>query len=666
MPVLGAGHLIQAGTIPLGTMKNLIWNNTLYTQEGYTVRAYDISPGVALSKIGPNSYAGQVAFPRIVTGLYVKDNTMYVVTSNSFHTVDISDKLHPTFLGNASRLMKAKDVVAENGYAYIAGGSGIYVYDISDLSSPTYLKTVSAPYLDSCRIISDGNYLYSTYQETSPSISIWNIAVPGSPTLVKNFNYNTGTDMYWAKGLSYRNNTVYISHYYRELITLDVTNRSNPVVLNRIFGWHVDNTISGEWLFTSRRYANDDGSGSFAILRIGANNIPKYYALYAPSLGYSEGISTNGNVTAISRWTGGITLFNTTKKSSVTKYTNINIPGEIFKLSATTVGNMDVLAAGGRNIGSWYFNITDPSDMNKVGYGNSAAFSPGNPRTFNIPWVGNYSYIEGDGNMGGAWIINMTNIGRPGFANQNPPNLVFNKADNVESINAFDKWIFTESQYGWFRIWNNSRKDKATPTQVFAAKDAAFIEYSGDGHMWFQYNESDNLYLTNYHGMVTIINTAVPSAPTKIVPNATRNPHWLGRIVYNPTNKIVYGVWKNEAQNQYYISQVDVSDINNIHETGGSIQVTDSQTRDIACNGTDVFVVGRVGANVRMYSFDNPSAPRLVDSAYTMEGDAEAVEYYKGYLYTAYENVLTVYKVIPSSSKVIPAVTKVIPTRPTP
>jgi len=177
---------------------------------------------------------------------------------------------------------------------------------------------------------------------------------------------------------------------------------------------------------------------------------------------------------------------------------------------------------------------------------------------------------------------------------------------------------------------------------------------------------SDNLYLTNYHGMVTIINTAVPSAPTKIVPNATRNPHWLGRIAYNPTNKIVYGVWKNEAQNQYYISQVDVSDINNIHETGGSIQVIDSQTRDIACNGTDVFVVGRVGANVRMYSFDNPSAPRLVDSAYTMEGDAEAVEFYKGYLYTAYENVLTVYKVIPSASKVIPTVTKVIPTRPTP
>jgi len=246
----------------------------------------------------------------------------------------------------------------------------------------------------------------------------------------------------------------------------------------------------------------------------------------------------------------------------------------------------------------------------------------------------------------------MTNIGGPGFANQNPPNLVFNKADNVESINAFDKWIFTESQFGWFRIWNNSRKDKAIPTQVFAAKDTAFIEYSGDGHMWFQYNESDNLYLTNYHGMVTIINTAVPSAPTKIVPNATRNPHWLGRIAYNPTNKIVYGTYYNSTKNQNSIYQVDVSDINNIHETGGSIQVTDSQTRDIACNGTDVFIVGRVGANVRMYDFSIPTSPVLVDEEYTMDGDAEGVVFYKGYLYTSSSGVITAWKVTPSSVRI--------------
>jgi len=253
--------------------------------------------------------------------------------------------------------------------------------------------------------------------------------------------------------------------------------------------------------------------------------------------------------------------------------------------------------------------------------------------------------------MLGAWIINMTNIESPGFANQNPPNKVFSIYDNVESLNVDDKWIFVETQYGWFKIYNNNLKDKATPTQVFAQKDS-FI-FGGDGHKIFQYTDgSDNLYVTNNEGKVVIVNMAVPNKPTKITANSTLNPHWLGRIAYNPTNKIVYGTYYNSGENQNYIYQVDVSDINNIHEETGKIKITDSQTRDIACNGTDVFIVGRVGANVRMYDFSIPTSPVLEDSGYTMDGDAEGITFFKGYLYTSFDGVITAWKVTPSSVQI--------------
>jgi hypothetical protein len=338
-------------------------------------------------------------------------------------------------------------------------------------------------------------------------------------------------------------------------------------------------------------------------------------------------------------------LYNTTTKTAPKQIKNINIPGEIFVLSATTIGDMDVLASGGRNIGNWYWDITDPNEVNDVGYSYAGAFSPGNPRTYNIPWVGNYSYSVGGGNMGypGAWIINMTTIADPAFKNKNPPNRGF--GTQYVSINADDKWIFTGSTGNYFEVWDNSKKETAPPKLMYAKQ--YFLD-GGDGNQIIPYSDgSDNLYVSKHGTNITIINMTNASAPTK----KQSPPVWFNnKIAYDPVRKIVYGWVYNPGTNQNTLKQLDVSDPNNMHLNAGSIQITDMQPRNIARNGTDVFVVGRVGANVRMYSFDNPSAPRLVDSAYTMEGDAEAVEFYKGYLYTAYSNVLTVYKVIPSSS----------------
>jgi len=653
VPVLGSsessGHLSQIGTIPLDTNKNIIYNDTLYTQEGNTVRAYNISPGVNLAGISGNSYKGQVIFPDIVRGLRIFDGTLYVVTYSSFHIVNISDKLHPTLTGSVSDIYTtARDVYAQDGYAYIAGAGQVYIYDISNFSHPVYLKSVyfdaAAGHTGSSLITSDGNYIYLGYIDGLPQFSIWNISVPGSPVLIKHVTFGTGA--WWESGLSYHNNTLYVVGYKQAIIPFDVTNRSAPR-MGTI--WYADGgtgpttcAVFGDHLYVGIRYG---GIRSFYIKN--TNQLVEQGA-YWESTGYSEGISSNGNITALSTQTGGVMLFNTIVYPTFSLLVRIRVPGEMFRAAATTIGNMDVLAMGGRNIGNWYFNITNPYDVTKTGYSYVAAFSSGNPRTYNIGFVGNYSYSEGGGNEGwaGGHIVNLTNIERWNDPNLNPPNVAFN--GQIVSINADDKWIFTMTTSNVFEVYNNSKKETAMPALVNSTQN--FLISGGDGNTVFPYSNAgnNNLYVSNHFGKIAIINMTKPSIPTKIVGNATLNPHTIWMFVYNPVTKIAYceGGYNNDGL--FYIWQVDVSDPNNVHETGGSL-LTNQQTRGIAYNGTDVFTVGRV-IPVEMYDFSIPTKPVLVATANTMDGDGEAIAFYKGYLYVGYENEITYFKVTPSSS----------------
>ena len=40
----GASNIKLVGQIPISTIENLVYNNTLYLQNGYSVRVYDLDP----------------------------------------------------------------------------------------------------------------------------------------------------------------------------------------------------------------------------------------------------------------------------------------------------------------------------------------------------------------------------------------------------------------------------------------------------------------------------------------------------------------------------------------------------------------------------------------------------------------------------------------------
>ncbi len=79
-------------------------------------------------------------------------------------------------------------------------------------------------------------------------------------------------------------------------------------------------------------------------------------------------------------------IYNTAIKNAPTILTNIDTPSEDFALDAQKVGVLDILAQGGRNLGVWYWNITEP----ETAYQNVplTQFNPGNPRVYCIPGLG--------------------------------------------------------------------------------------------------------------------------------------------------------------------------------------------------------------------------------------------------------------------------------------
>jgi shikimate 5-dehydrogenase len=93
-----AAHITPLGNIPLDCERNLIYNSTLYTQEGHNIRAYNVSSGVNYAALAANSYVGELVFSDLPTNIHAVNQTLYIVSHTSVSTIDISDKLHPALL----------------------------------------------------------------------------------------------------------------------------------------------------------------------------------------------------------------------------------------------------------------------------------------------------------------------------------------------------------------------------------------------------------------------------------------------------------------------------------------------------------------------------------------------------------------------------------------
>jgi hypothetical protein len=651
----------EVATLPVNTFHNYVYKGTLYSQEGFMTRIYDMSSGVSISALSEKSYVNQISPGG--NDYAVDSGKLYILSGSSLEIFDISTplkQLYPEFLGNISG---GGVRIAVNGkYAYITG-SGLRVIDISTPSNPievSYPKTYST-----AAIAFDGRYAY-TGKLGSNYFTIWDVTDPSNPVVVNQTKIANDPN-YAVKSLAYRNNTLYVACYASNLQTWDVTNRASPVRTD-IKYWHaVSLQVFDHYLFMDVRYGDDYPfqSGGFAIYDI-VNNIPPAHATGyggtdgyggAPFIGYTEDIHTDGTTAAISANTNGLTLYDVSNKSHVVYKTRLNIPATAYAFAATKIGNMDVLALAGRNLGTWYWNITDPEELS---FSKPVAewIPAQTPRQYSSTFYKNYSYVtQGTNNPPGFWSVNLTGIENPGFV---PKIGYYDSAHQgqVYFVAANETRAYVDGYDGVLGIWDNTLKDSGIGKRLYVHA----ISPTSDWANLFFYNNtvSNTHYLMAINGYGIQIFDITSDTPTQVYDGSSVGMSaWL-YPAYDPVSNHVYV--KTGTGDTAKVKAINVADLNNIHFEKGSVGFVMLPAR-LACNGTDVFVSGKqkydTTGDLMMFDFSNPDAPRLIDRAFAPGHGStnDALIFYNGYLYVGSENAVSVWKVTPSSG--IPEVSPV-------
>ncbi len=256
------------------------------------------------------------------TDLTTNKEYAIVAMSNSTAFVDISNPIHPVFLGrldsNAGNSVW-RDVKVHNNYAFIvadnAGNHGMQIFDLTRLRnvSSTQNFTADAIYTDvgSCHNIfinenSAVAYLVGCRSANGGGPIFLDISNPTNPVALGNYtqdgySHDAQVITYQGPDINYRGKEIYVGSNENQMVILDVTNKLNVVKLADIGYAQIGYTHQGWFTEDHRYFILGDETDE---LRFGMNtrtlvfdlsdlNNPKLSSVY---FGNSNAIDHNGYV----------------------------------------------------------------------------------------------------------------------------------------------------------------------------------------------------------------------------------------------------------------------------------------------------------------------------------------------------------------------------------
>ncbi|MCS7076335.1 MAG: hypothetical protein NZ455_06485 [Bacteroidia bacterium] len=174
----------------------VIANNTLYTVDKTTIKAYDITDAtnptlVKSITLNPN--------PELETIFYYQ-NKLFIGSRIAMYIYDVSNPLNPVHLSTYGHVLSCDPVVVQGDTAYVtlrAGNncgrflSSLEVIDISNPSNPKLIKSVpmQSPYGLGVR----GSILFVCEGENG--FKVFDITNPSNPVLVKTITGMFGYDV---------------------------------------------------------------------------------------------------------------------------------------------------------------------------------------------------------------------------------------------------------------------------------------------------------------------------------------------------------------------------------------------------------------------------------------------------------------------------------------
>lgn len=188
----GAGNTGKSGSMA----RFAIANNTLYTVDNTTIKAYDITnpahPGTATTiTLQPS--------PEFETVFYYQ-NKLFIGSRSAMYIYDVSNPLSPVHLSTYTHVLSCDPVVVQGNTAYVTLRAGnncgrfeslLEVIDISDPANPKLIKSINmqSPY----GLGVQGNILFVC--EGNNGFKVFDITNPQNPVLVKTITGMFGYDV---------------------------------------------------------------------------------------------------------------------------------------------------------------------------------------------------------------------------------------------------------------------------------------------------------------------------------------------------------------------------------------------------------------------------------------------------------------------------------------
>jgi hypothetical protein len=309
----------------------------------------------------------------------VSANYAYIVDSNQFMILDISNRLSPTFQSSLVIPGRPGRFTVDGDLAFIvAGDSGLQIVDVANPSNPAILSSFPTPQqaLD-IKVAGSQAYLMDFGR-----LRILDVSNPVLPTELGNLNFYS-----YNEGIAFSGSYVYLIGWRTEsdmLVSIDISNPANPHL--------IEYRIAG--MFSSGLYLS--GNNLYVL------NEPAYFAIWDVSTPGHFGLSTRGmHISGITNiFTGfgyalaslgenGISIIDVSSSDSCFEVFHVNTPGyasDIFVAEDYVyVTDTDSLLI---------FRFVPSSVENRTAYPSEFSLSQNYPNPFNAQTTISYSLSQ--------------------------------------------------------------------------------------------------------------------------------------------------------------------------------------------------------------------------------------------------------------------------------
>jgi hypothetical protein len=394
-------------------MKNIILTIVIYL--GFNVSLY----GLNTDPIGTTTTYGGTYNDVAVVG-----NTAYLATATGLQILDITDKTSPVVIAKLNTTGFLNKVTISGNYAYLTEDNvKLIIIDITDTTAPLAVGTYTPPNGLNDIVISN-NYAYVSIENADNTDHLITLDLSNklNPTIVNDINLST-----WGDELHISNGHLYVKSY-NQFIIFDISNASSPLLVSTYNDFSLGSfAVSGNYVYITSGYGPAnlkviDASNKASLVEIASYTISTLSS-------YVDRLETDGTYVYMHGYTGGVG-----SNIQIIDVTNKNMPvaaGELLiERGSLQIGSNSIYAYIATSVdGFKILNISNklnPQVISSYGKGNYV-----NTIAINT----NYAYIT---TWKGIEILDITDKNNPALAGSYPIIGAYN-------IEIFDNKVYVTS-----------------------------------------------------------------------------------------------------------------------------------------------------------------------------------------------------------------------------